>query len=192
MNKFISASIVALGMAVAAPSQAAISYFTDAAAFAAALNNVTVENFADTTLVPGLSFTSTVGNISGGIFNDQLAAGSQTTTFNFSSAINGLGANFDMSPGGAGVGILWTISLFAGGTEVLSSEVSRNLTGQFFGFISDSAFDSILFTAGTQANGVETYNLDNLSFGTVPEPESLALLGLGLAGIALSRRKQAK
>ncbi len=181
-----SAAVAVMSM----PAHAGVTVYTDEAAFLAAAGPTTLEDFNDTTLATGLSFTSTVGAISGGLFNDQLDPAGQTTTFSFAPGIKAFGGNFDLTPGGPGIGIAFTLA--PGG--LVGSEVPNTYSGQFFGFISTTAFTSVELTGGTQTAGVETYNLDNLHFGgAVPEPSSWALViaGAGLAGCALRMRRKA-
>jgi hypothetical protein len=173
---------------LASASQAAVTTYTSQSGFAAALGTLSTEDFNDATLVPGLSFTSTVGNIGGGLFNDRLVIGSAETTFSFAGGANGFGAIFDMNPGGLGQGISFTLNLVGGGTEVAGSLLTS--TVGFFGFTSTNAFTSVTLR-GDAGCCAETYNLDNLQFGSaVPEPGTwmLMVVGFGLVGAGLRKR----
>ncbi|MEZ5524819.1 MAG: PEP-CTERM sorting domain-containing protein [Pseudomonadales bacterium] len=136
----------------------------------------------------GFSFSRTGGGhtgfgISSDRFNDRLR-NNTTTTFTFDVPIYAFGANFDLSPGGAGLGLI-----IVAGTETLAVEIPSTFSGEFFGFVTDTLITSVTLRSGTQSGGAETYNLDNLVYRT-PEPGILALMGLGLAAFGLTRRRQ--
>ena len=196
MKRTLMAAFAATTALAANPATAAVTFYTSVNAFTAALGNSgTVENFDDRVLVPGLTIASDNGSIGGGTFNDRLESSNQVrTTFTFANGQNGFGGLFDLTPGGAGLGI--QIRLVGNG-GLLNQEVPNGANGQFFGFISDEAFDVVRFVGGTQAaNGSsETYTLDNLRFGAltagaVPEPATWAMMiaGFGLVGGAMRRR----
>jgi hypothetical protein len=58
----------------------------------------------------------------------------------------------------------------------------------FFGVIADYGFTDVVFTKPCCERAY--HSLDNVSYRFVPEPSSVALLGLGLAGLAFTRRRQ--
>jgi hypothetical protein len=192
MRNYIAAALIAASALTALPAQAQVTYYSSQAAFLAALGGTPLtEDFADTTLVSGLSYVSTVGTITGGVFSDRLVPAAQTTTFSFGQFINGFGGFWDLSPGGPGLGI----SFNPAPGSTLSMEVPNGYTGQFWGFISVNPFSSLLLTAGTQTGAAETYVLDDLTFGVqgaaVPEPAAWGMMigGFGVAGMAMRRRQ---
>lgn len=57
----------------------------------------------------------------------------------------------------------------------------------YLGFISDVAITSLVFKSNHTNDG---FGIDNVTVGQVPEPGTLALMGLGLMGIGMMRRRR--
>ncbi len=189
----------ASALLLASASQATVTVYNSQAAFAAALGPLATEDFTDATLVSGLSIVSTASQaaITGGHYHDRTVLGGAQTIYSFAGGANGFGAIFDLSPGGFGQGLQFTLNLTAGGTEVVPV-LAATQVGAFFGFTSTNTFSSVLVTSGTNPGVAETHDLDDLQFGSVaggavPEPASWMLMvaGFGMVGAGLRRRSTA-
>ena len=209
-------SAVLLGALIAAPpvSATVISY-TDRPAFEAAAGSTSSESFdsfaVDTSfqvgaLDAGAFSISMTGAPEGGsynqidvpplvspesdvngtahmrVFTDDSPQANLVITFD--EAITAFGADFRSLND-----VIARTQIEAAGQTLLTplSESSGLLT--FFGFVSDVAFTSVTFTG--LANDV--YGIDDVTWSTasVPEPGILGLLGAGLVGLALTRRRRA-
>jgi len=61
----------------------------------------------------------------------------------------------------------------------------------YISLVSDSVFDSASLIFDNQSNTAnDGWGIDNVTLAKVPEPGTLALLGLGLAGLSMARRRQ--
>lgn len=80
-----------------------------------------------------------------------------------------------------------------GGTLVkyLNFAGSGNGNLAYISLISDSVFDSVSLMFDNQNNSAnDGWGIDNVTLAKVPEPGTLALLGLGLTGLFMARRRQ--
>ncbi|MBS1829360.1 MAG: hypothetical protein JST93_28915 [Acidobacteria bacterium] len=181
---------LSLGFALSvATASATVVTYTDPNAWAIAVGSHVTETFE-----PGglQSFTNASGGFIGparGTFVNgsvyQLESPYEATFGYKPGPVYAAAAYWDTTPQGQGGGIEFTLYLTGGGTASLTGIGPST----FYGWISDTPFDSFL------ANGdQETYDVDNVMFGLpadVPEPGSWTLLATGtaliLAGLRLRR-----
>lgn len=186
------ASAAILAVAASTASAANFTFFTDRTAFEAALQGIVVYDFDSGAPASGVTITGDDVNFANGQLEDVIDQGNNPdTNFVFDNAVVAFGGDFDLAgPGGQGTNI--AIQTAGGATSVVPVEIPSTTAGTFWGFISDMAFSSVLFSEGSRTANVETYHLDNLTTGAspVPLPAGLPLLLAGLGGMALVRRKR--
>jgi hypothetical protein len=152
-------------------SRAALTTYSTLASWTAAAGSpIVVEDFADSTLLPGFTITfgqnSPPGQISGGKYNDVGVTqfnDAKNPKLNFAGGTYVFGADWDFSPGGPGDGLVLVLTFTDSSTTTLFiGNPSGGTFNGFFGFVSDVAVTSIrLDSPGT---GVEAFAMDNARF----------------------------
>jgi hypothetical protein len=219
MKNLLTSIILAIAAGTSLSAQAALVTYTDRASFLAASSGFTTIDFDAQNPAGPSSFTNynpslNIGSVTfnqaeGGLY---VFGGSYYFTLLTSSYLSqdsgfsGINVSFANPVYGVGMDLgipfpwdspdLSAIFNLSNGDTVTTT--APQLTGppagmNFFGFYSDTAFSSFNLNGPSHA-----LSLDDLSFTSqapqapqsVPEPATLALLGLGLYGIAASRRRR--
>jgi len=154
----------------------------------------------------GLYAAPFISNSNGALFGDPTVAGVDTTNY----LTTGVGSVTLMMPGSqVYLGLLWgsvddynTLEFFMGAASVgtvngldifAAAAGDQGVNGTFYAnIVSSLAFDSVVATSTQYA-----FEFDNVAYNPtdpgqpVPEPFSLGLMGLGVLGLGLMRRRNA-
>ncbi|HEX2949917.1 MAG TPA: hypothetical protein VHV83_10195 [Armatimonadota bacterium] len=169
-------------------AEASVTVYTDRSAWESALVSFSEESFEDSALSPEISVSSTLpGYVDDvkGVWWDSLygvrgTGGPTTTTWQFSKPIYAYGGNWNCAGiGGTGTGI----AVSCGNTGTAVGEISRTYAGDFWGFICTDQFSQVRLESGSGSGWAESYELDNMVYGSVPEPSSFMALMAGFVTI---------
>jgi hypothetical protein len=197
----VALGCVAAGLAQFSAAQAATIIYTSESEFEAVAAPTALETFDG-----GVSSLLTVVSGSDIFMADALQDmvwrnDDVGTVFTFAYDVTAFGGVFDLSRGGFGHGIRFSL-LREGGEEEVDTLLARR--DGFFGFTSTEAFSAVrVVWSGSKHNGRETYALDDVritaaplaralspSASAAPEPSTWAVMLAGFAGAGASLRRR--
>lgn len=160
-------AIITLMSSIATVSEAAVTVYTNKADWEAALSGSFVtEEFSNDQLNVGVSFVSTESghiNPAQECYQDVLASFSQNepnTIWSFGSEIIAYGGNWTLGgPGGSGN----SLRVFINDLPIYVGFISNSYGGEFWGFISDTPFNSVRLVGGSGTNQ-QHYCLDDMVY----------------------------
>jgi hypothetical protein len=192
-------------MALAASSAMAGTWYNSEASFVSAIQpNPYIEDFSNFTFgspldgtqltwaAPGGNGYGWTASAPGGLYSNVSALstnfGNDPVTINFTAGnVTALGGNFTNTDiTGAQIPGTVTVTTSDGGVQSITSNPAS-----FLGYTSTVPIVSVTFTATSAAtnNWVQIDHFYTGTAGTVPEPASLSVIGLAVAGLATRHRR---
>ena len=146
-------------------------------------------SFRNTVDVPPLTFVDNNGTANASMYTD---FGATTVRISFNALNSAYGAESWAADDNEGS----QIEVFSG-TTLLGSHALANDNAAFLGYVltGGTTASSVVYASVTNLAGGEGFGLDNLAGVNaiqmgVPEPESITLLGLGIAALWVARQRR--